>query len=71
MCRWRATYYWKALNKSYKYFLYLTPIGGPWYYQISQNFHTLVILLQVDLAFGNELGFFYEGFYKIEKKINF
>jgi len=31
---------------------------------MSSNSHTLVILLQVDLAFGNELEIIYEGFYK-------
>jgi len=36
-----------------------------WYYQIFSNFRTLVILLQVDLTFGNELEIVYEGFYEI------
>jgi hypothetical protein len=37
-----------------------------WYYCISPNFHTLVILLQVDPVFGDEPKTIYEGFYKIE-----
>jgi len=37
-----------------------------WYYRISSNFSTLVILLQVDLASNDELEIVYEGFYKIE-----
>jgi len=36
------------------------------YYGISSNSRTLVILLQVDLAFGNEPKIVYEGFYEIE-----
>ncbi len=36
------------------------------YYCISSNFHTLVILLQVDLVSGDELEIVYEGCYKIE-----
>jgi hypothetical protein len=36
------------------------------YYRIYSNSHTLVILLQVDLAFGDELEIVCEGFYKIE-----
>jgi len=36
-----------------------------WYYRIS-NFHILMILLQVDPAFGNELEIICEGCYKIE-----
>jgi hypothetical protein len=35
-----------------------------WYYRISPNFHTLVILLQVNLASGNEYEIVCEGFYK-------
>ncbi len=35
-----------------------------WYYRISPNFHTLVILLQVDFAFGDELETICEGYYK-------
>jgi len=35
-----------------------------WYYCISPNFHTLVILLQVDPAFGDEPETVYEGCYK-------
>jgi hypothetical protein len=35
-----------------------------WYYQISSNLHTLVILLQVSFAFGDELEIDCEGFYK-------
>jgi hypothetical protein len=37
-----------------------------WYYCISPNFHTLVILLQVDFTFGDELETIYEGYYEIE-----
>jgi hypothetical protein len=36
------------------------------YYGISSNSRTLVILLQVDLASGNEPKIVYEGFYEIE-----
>ncbi len=35
-----------------------------WYYNISLNFHTLVILLQVDLAFSDELEIICEGCYE-------
>ncbi len=35
-----------------------------WYYRISPNLHTLVILLQVDPISGDELGTVYEGYYK-------
>ncbi len=37
-----------------------------WYYHISPNSHTLVILLQVNLASGDELETIYEGCYKTE-----
>ncbi len=37
-----------------------------WYYQISLNFYTLVILLQVDPASSNELQTIYERCYEIE-----
>ncbi len=37
-----------------------------WYYHISSNSRTLVILLQVDLAFGDELETLCEGCYKTE-----
>jgi len=37
-----------------------------WYYCISPNSRTLVILLQVDLAFGDELETIYEGCYETE-----
>ncbi len=37
-----------------------------WYYRISPNFHTLVILLQVDPTFSNEPKIVFEGFYKTE-----
>ncbi len=37
-----------------------------WYYCISPNSHTLVILLQVDLAFGDEPETVYEIFYETE-----
>ncbi len=35
-----------------------------WYYHISPNSRTLVILLQVDLAFGDEPDIIYEACYK-------
>jgi len=35
-----------------------------WYYRIFPNSHTLVILLQVDPAFGDEPKTVYEGCYK-------
>jgi hypothetical protein len=37
-----------------------------WYYRISSNSRTLVILLQVDLAFGDEPEIVCEGCYEIE-----
>ncbi len=37
-----------------------------WYYRISPNFCSLVILLQVDLAFGDKPEIVYEGCYEIE-----
>jgi hypothetical protein len=37
-----------------------------WYYFISSNSHTLVILLQVDPAFSDELEIVYEGYYETE-----
>jgi hypothetical protein len=37
-----------------------------WYYRISPNSHTLVILLQVDLASGDEPKIVCEGCYEIE-----
>ncbi len=37
-----------------------------WYYHISPNSRTLVILLQVSLTFNDELETIYEGFYKIK-----
>ncbi len=37
-----------------------------WYYRISSNFRTLVILLQVDPAFGDEPETIYEGCYETE-----
>ncbi len=37
-----------------------------WYYCIFPNFRTLVILLQVDLASGDESKIVYEGCYEIE-----
>jgi len=37
-----------------------------WYYRISPNSHTLVILLQVDLASGDEPETVYEGCYETE-----
>jgi hypothetical protein len=42
-----------------------------WYYRISPNFCTLMILLQVDLASGDEPEIVYEGFYKIENTSKF
>jgi hypothetical protein len=35
-----------------------------WYYQFFLNFRTLVILLQVDFAFGDELEIVYKCFYE-------
>jgi hypothetical protein len=37
-----------------------------WYYHISSNSHTLVILLQVNLVSGDELETVCEGCYEIE-----
>jgi hypothetical protein len=37
-----------------------------WYYRISPNFRTLVILLQVDLVSSDEPKTVYEGCYKTE-----
>jgi hypothetical protein len=37
-----------------------------WYYRISPNSHTLVILLQVDPASGDEPEIIYEGCYESE-----
>jgi hypothetical protein len=37
-----------------------------WYYHISPNSCTLVILLQVDLAFRDEPETVYEGYYETE-----
>jgi hypothetical protein len=37
-----------------------------WYYRISPNFRTLVILLQVNLAFGDELETVSEGCFEIK-----
>ncbi len=37
-----------------------------WYYCISPNSYTLVILLQVDPTFGDEPQKFCESFYKVE-----
>jgi hypothetical protein len=37
-----------------------------WYYHISSNSRTLLILLQVDLAFNDEPETVYEGYYEIE-----
>jgi hypothetical protein len=37
-----------------------------WYYRISPNSHTLVILLQVDPVSGDEPEIVYEVFYEIE-----
>jgi len=37
-----------------------------WYYCIFLNFHTLVILLQVNPTFGDELEIVYEGCYETE-----
>ncbi len=42
-----------------------------WYYQFFSNFRTLVILLQVDLVYGNEPKIVYEGFYKIKDTLIF
>ncbi len=35
-----------------------------WYYHNSLNFRTLVILLQIDLAFSDEPKIVYEGYYE-------
>jgi hypothetical protein len=37
-----------------------------WYYRISSNFYTVVILLQIDLTSSDEPKTVYEGFYEIE-----
>ncbi len=37
-----------------------------WYYRISLNSRTLVILLQVDPTFGDEPEIVYEGYYQIK-----
>ncbi len=37
-----------------------------WYYRICPNFHTLMILLQVDPASGDEPKTVYEGCYETE-----
>jgi hypothetical protein len=37
-----------------------------WYYRIFSNSHTMVILLQVNFAFGDELEIVCEGYYEIE-----
>jgi hypothetical protein len=37
-----------------------------WYYRISPNSHTLVILLQVDPASGDQPKTIYEGCYEIK-----
>jgi hypothetical protein len=37
-----------------------------WYYRIYSNFHTLVILLQVNLVSSNEPKIFYAYFYQIK-----
>jgi len=42
-----------------------------WYYQNFPNFHTLVILLQVNLTFSNEFTTMYEGFYEIKNILIF
>jgi len=42
-----------------------------WYYHISLNSHTLVILLQGDLAFGDELETVCEGCYETENTFIF
>ncbi len=42
-----------------------------WYYWVFLNSHTLVILLQVDPTFGDELEIVCEIFYKIENTLIF
>ncbi len=37
-----------------------------WYYHISSNFRTLVILLQINPASSDEYEIIYEGYYEIE-----
>jgi len=41
-----------------------------WYYHISLNFHTLMILLQVDLTFGDEPEIVCESCYETENTVN-
>jgi hypothetical protein len=42
-----------------------------WYYHISLNSCTLMILLQVNPVFGDEFEIAFEGFYEIENISNF
>ncbi len=42
-----------------------------WYYDISPNFHTIVILLQVDPASGDEPETICEGYYETENTFIF
>jgi hypothetical protein len=42
-----------------------------WYYRISSNFHTLVILLQVDFTSGDDPKIVYEGCYETENTFIF
>jgi hypothetical protein len=42
-----------------------------WYYRISSNFHTLVILLQIDPTFGDELEIVCEGCFETENTFIF
>jgi hypothetical protein len=39
---------------------------GTWYYHISLNYHTLMILSQIDYASGDEPKTVYEGFTKLK-----
>jgi hypothetical protein len=42
-----------------------------WYYHISSNSRTFVILLQVDPASDNEPKIFYEGYYETKNTSTF
>ncbi len=40
-----------------------------WYYRISPNFRTMVILLQIDLAFSDKPEIVCEGYYKTKNMV--
>ncbi len=42
-----------------------------WYYRISPNFRTMVILLQIDLAFSDKPEIVCEGYYKTKNTFIF